>query len=515
MHVHRKKSFQCDVCKMFFTFLTGLNKHKKLGRCKGPPDENFKAKLCKEEIAKIARDQLIEITVNPKKTENFNINVSFDDFEAEKSLEPKESKRVLPTRKNPSPKKLPTIEDLPIREKPAVVIRNLTMAEIENQKAGILTSSSGRIIKKKQPVYITALRPSKVTKKTQSYTCDCCDLKFNTKAELAEHIDSEKKIVQVDKYKCIPCELNFTTPFELKKHLAIAHQKKKNFECDQCEKKYISNHLLQMHKKSHENLKEYKCGSENCSFETNSPYDLNNHIKRMHNPVRPFICTICKRAFKRRCDLKNHIETVHSEVKTYVKCEVCEAIVLERGLASHMINRHSEKAKYKPFVCTICGKAERYEKNLQRHYDAVHEPKDRGVIYQCIECHEQFNRRRELTAHSFVHFEGIVYQCNTCGNKYKSRKELTNHEYTHRPIEYPCPLCKQLFQTKSGRGKHLKRHTMAGEDTSNLILPKKLKEGQAENATVIAIIPEDAIIEEELYEGYEVLEEEVDYINIV
>lgn len=502
---------------MFFTFLTGLNKHKKLGRCKGPPDENFRGKLTKEEIAKIARDQLIEITVNPKRSESTVMNIDFD-FEAREPIPFNEPKKVSPVKKNPPPsRKLPTIEDLPIRGKPAVVVRNLTTAEIEHQKSDILTSSSGRIIKRKPPVFIVPARPSKVIKKTFSYTCDCCNLLFDSKASLTDHVASMKTINE--KYKCSICDLYFTSALELKKHNSKLHKispppKEKKFECYQCDKKYSSNHLLQMHKKSHDNLKEYKCGTENCSFETNSPYDLNNHIKRMHNPVRPYACTICKRAFKRRCDLKNHIDTVHTNIKTYVKCEICEAIVLERGLSSHMINRHSEKAKYKPFVCTICGKSERYEKNLQRHYDAVHEPKDRGVIYSCPDCPEQFNRRRELTAHSFVHFEGTVYTCNICGNKYKSKKELTNHEYTHRTIEYPCPLCKQIFQTKSGRGKHLKRHMQAGEDTTNLVLPKNLKDEQINSDTVIAILPEEGLIEEEHYEGYEVLEE-VDYIDIV
>jgi hypothetical protein len=50
-----------------FTFMSGLNKHKKLGRCKGP--QNEKAKYTPEQVARIAKEQLDEITVNPKKAE--------------------------------------------------------------------------------------------------------------------------------------------------------------------------------------------------------------------------------------------------------------------------------------------------------------------------------------------------------------------------------------------------------------------------------------------------------------
>jgi hypothetical protein len=534
MLVHRKKSFQCDVCKVYFTFLTGLSKHKKKNRCKGPPDENYREKLGKEEIARIAREQLLEITVNPKKAEVTTTTIDFE-FEAKKSFAQSQPKRTLVKKKSPQPKiiqkpkisqqlkspqqlkNLPQIEqdDLPLSSKPAVVVRNLTEQEIEQQ---VVTSTSGRIIKRKQPTYITTQqRPSKTAKKG-SYACDCCNLTFNTKTALVAHMDTVKSIAV--KNKCTSCDITFPSSSEFRAHNNSVHQisipqtpKEKKYECDLCGKKYVSNHLLQIHKKSHENLKEYKCGTEDCNFETNSPYDLNNHIKRKHNAVRSFECLICFKKFKRRCDLKNHTETVHSDVKTYVKCPKCEAIVLEKGLHSHVINRHSEKAKIKPYVCNICGKAERYEKNLQRHYDAVHEPKDRGVIYECPECPEKFYRRREMTAHSFVHFKGTVYICNMCGNKYKSKKELTNHEYTHRPIEYPCPLCNQVFQTKSGRGKHLNRHKEGGEDVSNLILPKKLINGDIIVNEVIAILPDDAEITEEIYEGYEMLDE-ANYVNM-
>lgn len=67
MHSHKEKSVQCGVCKMMFTFVTGLAKHRKLGRCKGPAAKTPKDILTKEEIARIAKQQLEEITVNPSK----------------------------------------------------------------------------------------------------------------------------------------------------------------------------------------------------------------------------------------------------------------------------------------------------------------------------------------------------------------------------------------------------------------------------------------------------------------
>lgn len=70
MSTHREKSIQCDKCKMMFTFVTGLAKHKKLNRCKGPEMPKKSTDLSKEDVARIAKKQLLEITVNFTKLED-------------------------------------------------------------------------------------------------------------------------------------------------------------------------------------------------------------------------------------------------------------------------------------------------------------------------------------------------------------------------------------------------------------------------------------------------------------
>lgn len=527
MHVHRKKSFSCDVCKMFFTFLTGLNKHKKLGRCKGPPNASPKDKLSKEEIALIAKHQLMEITVNPKGKVSKNDNlIEFDEdeFNVKESVEA--VIETLPSAKNEeSSIKLPVKTQSTAVKKQTIIVRNLTSAEIQQQHDPPQTSSSGRVIKKKMPLIVTTsvYRPSGNHKKTNSTNkCDICDETFEQKIQLQIHLNKHSENNQ---HTCIECYATFDDVISLRRHYTNDHksQKEKKFECSICYKRYLTNHLLSIHMKSHENLKENKC--EICPFKTNSPYDLSNHVKRMHNATRPFECQRCEKKFKRRCDLNNHNESIHSGIKTYVKCPQCDVIVLEKGLHSHILNRHSEKGLARPYVCVLCGKKERYEKNLQRHYDSVHDPKSRGVTYACNKCDAFYYRRRDLTAHSFIHYKGVIHVCKTCGNQYKTKKELTNHEYTHREMEYPCCICDAVFQTKSGRGKHLKKHGIISSDLElverkrepteiNSIIDIANKE-EIENDTVIALIPDDDDDDGNsvLYEEYEVLEE-VDFLQV-
>lgn len=492
MNVHRKKTISCDVCKQLFTFITGLNKHKKLGRCKGPPADSLKDRLTKEEIAKIAKEQLMEITVNPKKDEDIKIETveseSINQSQVVVKKKPGRKPKFIPKE---SVKQSENVSESEIDESPAITIRTLTDNEIKQQQ--VITSSSGRVIKPKLPMVLSqSYRPANIHKKINvPFNCDLCGLSLDSKLSLLAHLNNH---IRNKKHKCTECDESFCNITNLKRHWSKSHQsenpfKEKKFVCDICDKRYLTKHLLGMHKKSHENLREFKCTHGDCCFETNSPYDLNNHVKRVHNPTRVHKCTDCDKLFKRRCDMINHRSAVHSDVRCYVKCPVCTTIVLEKGLQSHIINRHSEKAQVKPFECDICGKRERYEKALQRHYFAVHEPKNRGVVYQCPECEATFYRRRDATAHSFDHYKGDIYECQSCHNKYKSRKELTNHEYSHRPTTFPCHVCKQVFQTKSGRSKHLRKHKDVEFDAM------------------------DNTDNEIAYEGYEVLEEVEIYEN--
>lgn len=322
-------------------------------------------------------------------------------------------------------------------KKPAITVRTMSEYELDLYRQRYsneepYTTSSGRVIKRKLPTIIstTPHRPANVQKRPNvPFECDKCGMACDVKHRLIAHL---KCHLSGQKHKCDICNKTFGNVQSIRKHCEVAHRdvnpyKEKRFKCEDCPKRYLTDFLLSQHRLSHENLKSQRCPY--CSFATNAPYDLKNHIKRIHEATKDYPCVEegCKKAFKRRCDMENHRKSVHSHIKIYVKCPKCEVIVLEKGLQSHIINRHSERALKKPYVCKICGKAERYEKNLQRHFEAVHEPTDRGVRYPCPECQQVFFRRRELNAHSFDHYLGQIYECQLCLNKYKTKKELTNH----------------------------------------------------------------------------------------
>lgn len=111
MHSHKAKSIQCDICKMMFTFVTGLAKHKKLQRCKGPVSEAPKMSLNKEEIARIAKQQLQEITVNPIKKEEVEVDIFSEIVVKEEELGGQKIKKKPGRKKNSVVKKKIKVEE--------------------------------------------------------------------------------------------------------------------------------------------------------------------------------------------------------------------------------------------------------------------------------------------------------------------------------------------------------------------------------------------------------------------
>ena len=327
MNSHREKSIQCDACLMMFTFVTGLAKHKKLRRCRGLASKSIHDYATKEEIARIAKKQLVEITVNPIVKVEVNIFSDFNDENEVKTVQCKKEKKK-PGRK---PKPCITITTLPTQgpkivqtssiynNKAAVTIRTLTPREIDQQRAkaaaeaNIITSmsSSGRIIRRKLPMQVAKISnklASNSKKRNFLYQCDKCGIKMDTKFKLLVHFRSHRRNRF---HHCPCCEKCFGNLVALKKHCAIFHAetnpfKEKRFQCDLCPKRYLTEFLLGQHQLSHENLKSQQCPQ--CPFATNAPYDLKNHIKRAHFPSKDFDCPEdnCDKSFKRRCDMENH-----------------------------------------------------------------------------------------------------------------------------------------------------------------------------------------------------------------
>lgn len=82
-----------------------------------------------------------------------------------------------------------------------------------------------------------------------------------------------------------------------------------------------------------------------------SNYDRMKHQKT-HSDVKPFICSVCNKDFRREALLRRH-ETIHTQTPKYM-CTQCEdTYVVKEDLDKHM--RKHEKRRC--FSCTECRKS--------------------------------------------------------------------------------------------------------------------------------------------------------------
>lgn len=437
MRMHSIASFQCPKCNQMFKYRSNLGKHIKELRCKGPNPPTNRNYPSAEDEAELAKKQLLDITVNPSRAViRSTKKVSIVKMEDE--LKPKiehDEKFVIKT------------------EQELLYEQFDAYQQFEVKKEEIFdTEKSKRPYRKKKPMKL-ARHPS------SPYECDLCDFTTDKKCNILSHI---RHHAATKRHFCLGCSETFSTRLKLHNHSMKIHGRgvigsveysKASSECKVCHRVF-SDERLKFHTKLHDSPC-FTCIE--CSRLFRNQSALEKHVASHHFSEKRFTCETCGKSFKKLTILKQH-EEVHNPIKIYVNCELCPTMLQVKSLKLHMEIKHGDRYKEKTQVCE-CGKAFRYAKQLEKHYEAVHQKVNRGgIIYPCPDCELTFNRRIELREHSFEHFSGKIFECN-CGMKFKKQKLLTLHSAVHKNLRWECSICVPplLFQTRGGRRKHLSK----------------------------------------------------------
>ncbi|XP_020655878.3 zinc finger protein 467 isoform X2 [Pogona vitticeps] len=140
----------------------------------------------------------------------------------------------------------------------------------------------------------------------------------------------------------------------------------------------------------------------------------------------------------------------------------------------------------KPFLCSDCGKAFAWRKNLASH-QRLHA--EGGHPFSCAECGRGFSDKRHLTAHlrghmgllpyacphcerSFAHRAGLAahqcgghagqrpFACGECGRCFAHKRHLQRHRRNQHSAERPfsCAQCGRTFSTRASLLAHIKSH---------------------------------------------------------
>ena len=118
-------------------------------------------------------------------------------------------------------------------------------------------------------------------------------------------------------------------------------EENKTFQCDMCEKKFMSTNSLRVHKKF------------NC-----------------HDKIKAFFCELCGKNYSRKQKLDQHINAVHEKKRNY-KCEVCgKGFTWENACREHVKLMHGDMPKLQ---CEHCGFTSKTKSQLTAHYKRIHE----------------------------------------------------------------------------------------------------------------------------------------------
>ena len=231
-----------------------------------------------------------------------------------------------------------------------------------------------------------------------------------------------KEKIEGQRFICKICNKEVQTERSLQRHI-MSHEGKKDYTCDICGKSMTAKYSLTKHiKYVHWKIKEFEC--EECHRKFSNPGDLRNHKIRLHEGGKPRdnMCDICGKGFTSKSGMLEHVRHVHEKLKKH-KCDLCgKTFSTNHGLKNHKMSIHDEIRK---FPCDLCDKTYINDQKLREHKQNVHE----GVRnHKCPECHKEFFKKINFDYHVKIVHRGIRdHKCDECGKEFVRKKHLDKH----------------------------------------------------------------------------------------
>ena len=199
----------------------------------------------------------------------------------------------------------------------------------------------------------------------EQYFCGYCKLSLPCLQELKDHLSSHKN----DSEKVQPegktnklakwnlCEKVLSSQNKLTRHLTFVHEKRKDFSCDICDRKFsqtshLNNHKLRLHQDEH-HIKLLECSTCKKTFKLKKYYKLHECVI---SGSKQYKCSLCEMKFISSCYIRQHMNRVHKpdEEKYLFNCEICSKTYSSKSNLQIYTERvHGKRSKY---ICNQCGK---------------------------------------------------------------------------------------------------------------------------------------------------------------
>lgn len=224
--------------------------------------------------------------------------------------------------------------------------------------------------KKLYPAHYLWTRHMLVHTNTRPFSCDECDKKFKSKAELFIHKKTHRPSEERYTHCCEICGKRFTQKANLESHLRL-HTGNRPFSCEFCGKCFSQRGNMEEHRRIHTGEKPFAC--DVCGVSYSRQGQLAMH-RRKHSGEKPHKCQYCNKEFLRREVLRKH-EHMHTDTRPY-KCSYCEKSFRDQGKKKVHERLHTGE---RPFECQLCGRGFCESGNLRKHL-RVHQRRPGAVV---------------------------------------------------------------------------------------------------------------------------------------
>eukprot|EP00092_Neocalanus_flemingeri_P026148 GFUD01028339.1.p1 GENE.GFUD01028339.1~~GFUD01028339.1.p1 ORF type:complete len:683 (+),score=146.91 GFUD01028339.1:53-2101(+) len=333
-------------------------------------------------------------------------------------------------------------------------------------------------------------RKSKISKKSQTFKCDDCDIIFKGRIDYRSHLKElhgqEGANVEAANVitQCPYCDKVLATLYIFQCHVALLHREEAiqyhpeitlKRDCLDCEEKFFNVHDLDKHTKNvhGKRIRKFKCNF--CGEELEDKTSLRAHRIALHKEelaqsgftgfIKNIPCLYCDKKFRANYNLYGHIFnshreklSLHPEIKLKYSCKECQESFYGKGnLTNHNALVHGEE-----FECRFCDMTFKHKPTRNFHVESQH----KDTQHMCEICSKAFKTKSAISKHMRRHSDVPYFKfpCSHCSKGAQSEKGLQTHmETNHQGKQYMCAYCASAFTSSTERIMHEKR--VHGEKT--------------------------------------------------